>query len=449
MNSTARNILSTFVVPALVSTCAAFVFFHVMVRDRERRAEDRIEWLLQAADLIEERYFQDVPRDQLVFDALRGMAARDRYSEFVDPEEYARFREENEGQYVGIGFVLHPAGAPVTVLYAFPGSPAAQAGLMPGDRITAVDGEPVGSRTADEVTSKIKLKNGDGVPVTLEIQPYAKPGETPPPRRTVTVKRAQIERPSVVAARLLDATAGLAYVRLDQFQQSSPQDLEAALVKLEQAGMKRLVLDLRGNRGGLLDQAVEIASLFIQSGVIAFTRGRSPDANRVYGVAPGAGRFKDLPLAVLVDGGSASASEIVAGALQDHLRAVLVGTRTYGKGMVQTIIEQSYLIDGHRESALLKITTGEYLTPAGRQLERSVGRQDRRRGGLVPDVVLGRGTKDDEAAYEEWLRDSEIPAEDWPRIEERLGRTPKTFDDPQLKAAIDLLLGKKVIGSIG
>ncbi len=453
-----RTFVPSFLLPAAVAAGAAILMFQFLYeRHVLDRADDEMAWILDATRLIEDRYYEDVTREELAYDAIRGMVQRDPYSDFIDPEMEQRFREENEGRYVGIGFAVYEEGAPVTVLFPFPGSPAEEAELDTGDRIIGVDGEDVSEDSQREIVERIKMMNGEGKPVTLRIQPYTAPGEAPAPVREVTVRRATIWRPSVVDARIVDPKSGVGYVRLLAFQEHSVVEFEKALNSLATKGMKSLVLDLRGNRGGLLDQAIEICSLFLEEDVVVRTEGRSQDATHVYTTSSRPASFRGLPIALLVDNDSASASEIVAGALQDHMRAILVGDRTFGKGMVQSVIPRRYIVDGEERYARIKITTSRYFTPAGRSIERATRRTTRDRDdarGLIPDIFIPITDRAERTWLLNYLADREIDDDTWRKISERCPKRVRHEEgdggrvDVQLRRAVDALNGTKVLNHL-
>ncbi|MBI4880266.1 MAG: S41 family peptidase [Planctomycetes bacterium] len=450
-----RAFLASFLLPALVAAAAALLMFHFLERNRLlERSDDEMAWIRQAARHIAERYCEPVSAEELAYDAIRGMAKRDLYSDFIDPDEEARFREENEGRYVGIGFAVYPAGEPVTVLYAFPGSPAEKAGLKTGDRIIGVDGVDCTALDSDAIVGRIKIMDGAGVPVRVTVRPYVAPGEAPLPDYEVEVARDTIQRPSVIDPRIVDAERGIAYVRLKAFQEESTGELRQALGALATAGMKSLVLDLRGNRGGLLEEAVGISSLFIDEGVVVATKGRARGTTQVYRAADEVAPFRGLPLVLLVDGGSASASEILAGALQDHQRALLVGDRTFGKGMVQSVIMCDYQVDGKTRTGRLKITTSRYYTPAGRAIEKVARGEDGEfrpdpGNGLPPDILLPIEDDLEQHWLEAYIEAREIPDETWRVIEERCPQQRHVREeaagrlDRQLEAALEILAGGK------
>lgn len=461
MNSGFRTFLTSFLLPATVASVSALLMFQfLLARHFHSESQNEMSWIREATRLISERYYEEVSTEELAYDAIRGMASRDRWSGFIDPADEARFREETEGNYVGIGFAVYLQGEPLTVLYPFEGSPSALAGLTTGDRIVGVDGQDLSERSSNEIVERIKLKDGEGVPVTITVQPYAAAGDDPPPRYDATVTRANIQTPSVVDPRIVDQGRGIAYVRAKAFHGQTAEELSRALAGLTTSGMKSLILDLRGNRGGFLDQAIDVTSLFVQQGVVVSTRGRTDDSNRVYRTESeeSAGApFRGLPLVLLVDGESASASEIVAGALRDHQRAMLVGSRTFGKGFVQSLIFQEYTVEGEKKTGRLKLTTSRYFTPAGRSIgesDRQVHRQSNGVTGLWPDIAVPVEDRREQQWLEAYLADREIPETTWQLIRQRCPERSQVvegdsgFTDRALHAAVRLLRGEKVFNDL-
>lgn len=450
MSFARSTFFTAFLLPAVASTCATLLVVSCAMRERNR---DEMQWIADAARLIRENHLSDVSARQLTWDAIRGMAeARDRYSDFVDPDHAARFLEETEGHWVGLGFTVHEAGPAVTVLFAFPGSPAAAVGLEPGDRIVAVDGQDVTHSTVSDVIRMIKIENGQKRPVKLAIQPWSAAGAAAPPRREVTAVRDDVEKPSAVDATVIDAEHAIGYVRLTRFQEHTAAELRAQLRGLAERGIKGLVLDLRGNGGGLLDEAVGVCGTFLPgNSLVLVSEGRAPDTSKRYLTsAPQDPKddHRDLPLVILVDGETASASEVVSGALQDYCRALLVGERTYGKGMVQQRMIIPYEVDGVRRDGVLKVTVSRYVTPTGRFIENlAEPGGGMKRGGLVPDQVvpIDRNVR---GKIRDWFAWREIPATERLIIETRLPDAAAIHEpappDPQLQAAVEILLGTRV-----
>ena len=321
---------------------------------------------------------------------------RDPYSTFLPPDRFARLNETTSGNYAGLGVEVDLRDGWLIVVAPMPGGPAERAGLQPGDRIIEIGGKPTKGWTNEEA-SKV-LRGKPGTTVTLKLE---RPGVSSP--IDLKVQRMTIHQSAVRRAALLGD--GVGYIDLKAFSDSTAKEMNIAITSLLAHGMKTLVLDLRTNPGGLLNQGVRVSDLFLDPGQkIVSMRGRLPEANREY-ADTAKQRWPQLPLLVLVDGRSASAAEIVAGALQDHDRAVLIGTPTYGKGSAQSIIP--FGTEGG-----LKITTARWFTPAGRSIAKKLpdddsddpipARREKFRtdggrtvyggGGITPDVIAGDST---------------------------------------------------------
>jgi len=299
---------------------------------------------------------ESIPPDKFVYASIHGMLSRlDPHTTFLEPEDYAAMREKQQGSFFGLGIQIQKRMGHITVIAPMEGTPAFKQGVRAGDIITHIEDEEIKEDVStDEVVRK--LRGPKGTPVTITIR---RPGLDEPIRMTIT--RAEIPTLSVPYAFLIAPDTG--YIFLRDFTHTSSRELTDAIEKLEKQGMKRLLLDLRGNPGGVLDQAVDVADLFLPKGAkVVYTRGRTPSSAQEY-YAPGDGPHFDRPLVVLVNRGSASASEIVAGAIQDHDRGLIVGQRTWGKGLVQSVYTLPY-------GAGLALTTARYYTPSGRWIQR-------------------------------------------------------------------------------
>ncbi len=316
---------------------------------------------------VENSYVEPVDEKELVFGAIDGMMAKlDPHSVFMRPDVYRQMRDDTTGEFDGLGLELTVHEGEVTVISPVAESPGERAGIRPGDRVLSIDGAPTKEMTLAEATRR--MKGPAGSKVTLEIM---REGFASPQRLVLVRDRIRTQS---VDMRILDAERRYAYVRIRTFQERTDKNLVKALedARARLGGQIRgLVLDLRNNPGGLLDQAVRVSDLFLSSGVIVTTAGRGRRNLEVERA-----REKDTeppyPLILLVNKGTASASEIVAGALQDHGRAVIMGTPTFGKGSVQTIIE---LEDGSG----LKLTVARYYTPKNRSIQEK---------GIAPDIVV-------------------------------------------------------------
>jgi carboxyl-terminal processing protease len=319
---------------------------------------------------------------------------RDPYSTFLPPDRFARLNESTSGNYAGLGLETDLRDGWLIVVAPMPGGPAERAGLQPGDRIVEILGKPAKGWTSEEASKALRGKAG--TPVTLKVE---RPGVAAP--MDMKLVRSTIHQSAVRRTSMLGD--GVGYIDLKAFSDSTAKELDGAITSLLAHGMKTLLLDLRTNPGGLLTQGVKVSDLFLDAGQkIVSMHGRLPEANREF-ADTAKQRWPDLPLIVLVDGRSASAAEIVAGALQDHDRALLVGTPTYGKGSAQSVVSFG-------DQGGLKLTTAKWFTPAGRSIARPrpnndetddtpPGKRERFRtdagrvvyggGGITPDVIAG------------------------------------------------------------
>jgi carboxyl-terminal processing protease len=304
---------------------------------------------------VEANYVGDFQSDKLVYSAITGMLQTlDPHSSFMDPRSFAQMRERQEGRYYGLGISINVVDGDVTVFNVFEGSPAYQKGLRRGDVIAKIEGEETKGWTTEQAVRKLRGPKGSSVNVTLRRVGYPGPID-------LAVNRDEVHIPTVPAAIMLDATTG--YIKLLDFGENTDQELGKALHDLTQKGMKRLVFDLRANPGGALDQAIRVSNRFLPKGdLIVYTRGRVPNSDQDYR-ATETSDFLNLPMITLVNRSSASASEIVSGALQDHDRSLIVGETTFGKALVQSVYRLS-------ENAGAAITTARYYTPSGRMIQR-------------------------------------------------------------------------------
>ena len=348
---------------------------------------------------VENNYVDPVTDSALYRKSVDGMLyeLRDPYSTFLPPDRFARLNETTTGNYAGLGVEVDLRDSWLIVVAALPGGPAEHAGLQPGDRIVEIGGKSTKGWTNEEASRVLRGRPGTSVMLTIE-----RPGITEP--IALRLQRTTIHQSAVRRSSMLNESVG--YIDLKAFSDSTTKELNGAITGLLARGMKTLVLDLRTNPGGLLTQGVRVSDLFLNPGQkIVSMRGRLPESNREY-ADTARQRWPQLPLVVLVDGRSASAAEIVAGALQDHDRAVIIGTPTYGKGSAQSVI--SFGNQGG-----LKITTARWFTPAGRSITRRLlsddddedppppkrekfhtdgGRIVYGGGGITPDLIAGDST---------------------------------------------------------
>src|SRR5579863_4940780 len=343
--------------------------------------------LADVLERVKHEYVNPVDDHQLLQAAIRGMVSSlDPYSAYLDGEEYDEVKISSSGQYSGVGIEVSMEDDEVVVVSPFEGSPAAAAGIRPGDVISTVDDIPVNTTTLADTIGRMRGKEGSSVKIGILREGSAEPLQ-------FTLKRSRVELHSV-RSELLEP--GMGYVRISQFSETTSDDLDAALKALRKhngAPLKGLVLDLRNNPGGVLEAAVAVSDTFLDSGVIVTAKGRTPESKFEMDATPG-DALNGAPIVVLINGGSASAAEIVAGALKDNHRAKLMGRTTFGKGSVQTVIP----LEGDRA---IKLTTSLYYTPSGISINHR---------GIAPDIELERDPKPSNAPADAPLlqRDAEV-----------------------------------------
>lgn len=306
--------------------------------------------------IISGKYVEPVNAETIAEGGVRGMLDRlDPYSRFVPSEAAQQSRARYRGSFGGVGIQFDVLSDTAQVLFPLPDGPSDNAGVRPGDRLIEIEGRNAVGVRPDEIRNQ--LTGTVGTPVTFTIH---RPSSNR--RHTITVKRSEISLPSIHAAHMIDARTG--YVKIDRFSHSTPDEFRSSARRLKENGLQRLILDLRGNEGGTVQSAVEITGELIGTGgsTVVETKGRSPETNRIWRAERG-GLLEHEPVIVLVDGRSASASEILAGALQDHDRALLVGRRTFGKALVQKPFELS-------DGSVVHLTVGRYYTPVGRLIQK-------------------------------------------------------------------------------
>jgi len=384
--------------------------FHAHCQEKNDQANilKRLDNLIEVLQIIRQNYvdIDKVSTEALIDSAIGGLVAGldDQHSCYLPPEEGKWMDDEIKGKFGGVGLILHEVDGFPLVISAIEGTPAKEAGFRPGDVILKIDDNDAQGHSLDFSVMRLRGDVGTEVKIT-----YARENEQEP--QTVTLKRALIPVGTVMGTRVLDGTS-IGYVRLTQFSEPTAQDLKNALRKLADARVTGLVLDLRGNPGGLLQSAVDICSLFLPNDQLVVTvKGRYKESNFT-AKSQMPPDFTDYfckpsrcPLVILIDGGSASAAEITAGCLRDLKRATLVGEKSYGKGSVQNIME---LKDGYS----LKLTVAKYYTPGQYVIDRV---------GLEPDIV------------------SKLSDEDYAKIIRARSEQERAQHDTQLKAAVEFL----------
>ncbi len=379
----------------------------------EDDAYKQMELLAEVMLQVKKHYVEERTYEELIHGALKGMLQTlDPHSSFLEPSEYEDMKEDTQGEYGGIGIHIGMRGGILTVIAPIEDTPGFRAGLQSGDKIVEINGEKTIGITLREAVDKLRGPKGEKVRISILGD-----GDLEP--REVEIERDIIEVSSVKGARIL--RDNIAYVRITQFAAPTTDLLEKELLRLKDEGMEALVLDLRSNPGGLLREAIRVSQLFLKRGeLVVSTRGRSEQSPPLSYKADGDAHYLDMPMAILINAGSASASEIVSGALQDHKRAILIGQTSFGKGSVQSVIGSQ--TDG--ESAI-RLTTAHYYTPSGRLIHEI---------GIDPDVPVY-------IDREEWRRvqihRAHIESPDIYKNEEKAEYADVV--DRQLERAVDLL----------
>jgi carboxyl-terminal processing protease len=373
---------------------------------------ENLKLFTEVLDIIQKQYVDEVPPKDLVYGAIKGtLRGLDPHSSFLDPEMYKEMQVETSGSFGGLGIEITLKDDVLTVVTPIEGTPAYQAGIHPGDRIVKIEGLSTKDMQLTDAVKRMRGKPGTKVTISIVREGWTE-------AKDFEITREQIRVQSVKNQQL---EPGIEYIRLRQFQEQSASDLEGALEKYSKDGrIQGLILDLRNNPGGLLTSSVEVAEKFLDPGrLVVYTEGRVRNQNMRFQASAKRG-YTDFPMVVLVNQGSASASEIVAGALQDWGRAVLLGTQTFGKGSVQTIIPLS-------DGSGLRLTTAKYFTPKGRSIHGT---------GITPDIIVELPKAPAGAAPGEGLPK---PLTGTETAQELLKR------DVQLQRALDLLKGLKIL----
>ena len=377
--------------------------------------------------IVRKNYVDEVQTKDLINGAITGMLnGMDPHSAYLTPELYKELQMDTQGRFGGLGIEITVRNGVLTVVSPIEDTPAFRAGIKSGDQILKIEGEFTKDMSLMQAVKKMRGPKGTKLNLSVKREGVTDLLDFSIVRDTIRVQS--------VRSRLLEE--GYVYVRLAQFQERSDRDLQRALEKLasEKAGIRGLVLDLRNNPGGLLTQAVRVADLFLESGMIVYTEGRLENQKQKY-FARKEGSWTEFPIVVLVNGGSASASEIVAGALQDHKRAVILGTKTFGKGSVQTILPLD-------DNSALRLTTARYYTPKGRSIQAT---------GIVPDIVMESVPLQESKAEEKrrlGVREENLPGHLQNQKEQKEKEKPAppereegSENDAQLKRALELLKG--------
>ncbi len=369
---------------------------------------ENLKLFTEVLSIVQNQYVDEVPPRDLIYSAIKGtLRGLDPHSSFLDPEMYKEMQVETSGSFGGLGIEITLKDDVLTVVAPIEGTPAYRAGIHPGDRIVKIEGITTKDMQLTDAVKRMRGKPGTKVTISVVREGWTEP-------KDFQVTREQIRVQSV---RSMQLEPGIEYIRLRQFQEQTASDLETTLEQYSKDGkLQGLILDLRNNPGGLLTASVEVAEKFLDSGrLVVYTEGRVRNQNMRF-QANSKRVFSDFPIVVLVNQGSASASEIVAGALQDWGRAVLLGAHTFGKGSVQTIIPLS-------DGSGLRLTTAKYFTPKGRSIHGK---------GIMPDILV------------EQPKVTAAPGESPPPSGTETA--PEMLKkDVQLQRAVDLLKGLKIL----
>ncbi len=395
----------------------------------EASSYEQIKTFSQAISIVQQNYVEEPDDEEMIRGAIQGMLrSLDPHSSFMDPDMYKEMQIDTAGEFQGVGITIGIRDNILTVIAPIDDTPAYRAGILAGDKIVRIEGEPTKEMSLMEAVKLMRGPKGTDVTITVVRKGSSEPLD-------VTITRDVIPLISTKTKNIDDA---IGYIRITQFQKDTREEFEAALKKIrEEKGdsLKGLVIDLRNNPGGLLMSAIDIANKFVDSGVIVSTKGRLKNQNYSYN-ADSKVSEPEIPIVILVNGGSASASEIVAGALQDHKKAIILGTKTFGKGSVQTIYR---LNDGSG----MRVTTAKYYTPSGRSIQNT---------GIEPDIfVVNRGSAPSGPIREkdlsgrldnEQINEDEDESPEGPEALPHMDIIPENQDeDDQLMRAVDLLKG--------
>jgi carboxyl-terminal processing protease len=411
----------------LISVAAAAIIVGSIAISQEKLAEKKddlyrnINLFSDGFAIVKNDYVEEVDSKELVYGALRGMlASLDPHSQFMDPDTYNELKVDTAGEFGGLGIEITIKDGLLTVVTPIEGTPAWREGIKARDRIVKIDGELTRDVTLLEAVKKLRGKPGSSVSITVLREGEDKLLEFKIVREIIKIK-------GIKDARILEG--GIGYVRLIEFRQNTSEEFRKAMQKLKSQGMDALILDLRNNPGGLLDAAVKIAENFLEKGkLIVSTRGRKGNQNMEFS-SKSRKPDLDLPLVILVNHGSASGSEIVAAALQDYKRAIILGTRTFGKGSVQTVIPLS-------DGSAIRLTTSKYFSPNGNVIHGQ---------GINPDIIVEEGKIELAEQEEKSIADIFQELEGGEGKEEQAREIPEKYlTDNQLMRAVDVLKAIKI-----
>jgi len=357
--------------PLIIFAVISGMLFFAVTEAKEKKKDDiyrQVELFSDTLAIIQSEYVDETHSKDLIYGALKGMiASLDPYSQFMDPDTFNELKVDSQGKFGGLGIEITVKDGIPTVITPIEDTPAWRAGIKPGDRIIKINNEVTRDMSLTDAVKRMRGKPGETVSLTILRESEKKLLEFKLIRATIKIK-------GVKEAKILED--GIAYIRLVEFRDNTLLEMNATIEKLSKSGMNALIIDLRNNPGGVLDSAVKVTERFLEKGkMVVYIRGRTPSQNlKFYANSPHP--ILTLPLAILINEGSASGSEIVAGTLQDYKRAIIIGTKSFGKGVVQSVIPLS-------DGSALRLTTSKYFTPSGKVIQGK---------GVTPDILVEEGT---------------------------------------------------------
>jgi len=414
----------------LILIFIVFGIYSFVSSSQEKKKKDdlyrQVELFSDTLAIIQTEYVDDVQPRNLIYGALKGMlSSLDPHSQFLDPDAYNELKVDTEGKFGGLGIEITVKDGLLTIVTPIEDTPAWKAGLKTNDRIVKINNELTRDMTITDAVKKLRGKAGEAVNITILRESEKKILE-------FKIVRDIIKINNIKEAKILEDSIG--YIRLIEFRENTSKDMDMALENLKKQGMNALIVDLRNNPGGLLDSAVKVTGKFIDKDkLIVYTKGRRPNQNMEF-ISLGSHPIVDVPMVVLINEGSASGSEIMAGALQDHKRAIILGTKSFGKGSVQTVIPLS-------DGSALRLTTSRYFTPSGKQIHGK---------GIMPDIIVEEGRIELAAALES---KTQKPEEIFEQIEkkekpEKEEEAKEYSADNQLMRAVDVLKAIRIYKEI-
>jgi carboxyl-terminal processing protease len=410
------------IIIVLILLIGVFTFASLAISGADKNKKDdlyrQVQLFSDTLAIIRTEYVDETKPKDLIYGALKGMlSALDPHSQFMDPDTYNELKVDTEGKFGGLGIEITIKDGLLTIVTPIEDTPAWKAGIKAQDIIVRINNELTRDMTITDAVKRMRGKPGEPVNITILREAEKKLLEFKIVRDIIKIK-------DIKDARIIED--GIGYIRLVEFRENTPQDINAALENLSKAGMNALILDLRNNPGGLLDTAVKVAERFTEKGkMIIYTKGRKPSQNLEF-FSRAAHPVLSLPMVVLINEGSASGSEIVAACLQDYKRAIILGTKSFGKGSVQTVIPLS-------DGSALRLTTSKYFTPLGKVIHEK---------GVMPDIVVEEGKIEVAHPAEKKPEDvfEEIEKKEKPAKEEG---QPNYKSDNQIMRAVDVLKAVK------